>query len=126
MKKLKILIVEDDEISRELLRMQVRMFGKEVLEASTGVEAIDIYLKNPDIDLILMDIQLPEMDGFEATQQIREFDKNMVIIAQTAYGYAGERKNAIEAGCTDYIEKPILKEQLIALIQKYFLNQEPG
>jgi CheY-like chemotaxis protein len=126
MKKLKILIVEDDEISRDLLRIQVRMFAKEVLEARTGVEAIEICRRNPDIDLVLMDIQLPEMDGFEATHLIREFDKNVVIIAQTAYGYAGERKNAIEAGCTDYIEKPILKEHLIALIQKYFLNQEPG
>ena len=120
MNKLKILIVEDDEISRDLLRIQVRMYGKEILQASTGVEAIEICRLNRDIDLVLMDIQLPEMDGFEATHLIREFDKNVVIIAQTAFGYTGERQNAIEAGCTDYIAKPILKDQLMGLIQKYF------
>jgi len=124
MNKLKILIVEDDEISRDLLRIQVRMYGKEILQASTGVEAIEICRLNRDIDLVLMDIQLPEMDGFEATHLIREFDKNVVIIAQTAFGYTGERQNAIEAGCTDYIAKPILKDQLMGLIQKYFGGQE--
>ncbi len=120
MNKLKILIVEDDEISRDLLRIQVRMYGKEILQASTGVEAIEICRLNRDIDLVLMDIQLPEMDGFEATQFIREFDKNVVIIAQTAFGYNGEMENAIAAGCTDYIAKPIMKAQLMELIQKYF------
>jgi len=120
MNKLKILIVEDDEISRDLLRIQVRMYGKDILQASTGVEAIEICCLNRDIDLVLMDIQLPEMDGFEATQFIREFDKNVVIIAQTAFGYNGEMENAIAAGCTDYIAKPIMKAQLMELIQKYF------
>jgi CheY-like chemotaxis protein len=120
MNKLKILIVEDDEISRDLLRIQVRMYGKEILQASTGVEAIEICRLNRDIDLVLMDIQLPEMDGFEATHLIREFDKNVVIIAQTAFGYNGEMENAIAAGCTDYIAKPIMKAQLMELIQKYF------
>lgn len=96
------------------------MYGKEILQASTGVEAIEICRLNRDIDLVLMDIQLPEMDGFEATHLIREFDKNVVIIAQTAFGYNGEMENAIAAGCTDYIAKPIMKAQLMELIQKYF------
>jgi len=60
------------------------------------------------------------MGGYEATRQIREFNKDVVIIAQTAYGLTGVRKKAMEAGCNDYIAKPIKKEELLALIQKYF------
>jgi len=67
-----------------------------------------------------MDVRMPEMGGYEATRQIREFNKDVVIIAQTAYGLTGVRKKAMEAGCNDYIAKPIKKEELLALIQKYF------
>jgi CheY-like chemotaxis protein len=75
---------------------------------------------NPDIDLILMDIQMPEMNGYEATRKIRQFNKDVVIIAQTAYVLTGDREMAIAAGCNDYISKPIKKDELMALIQKYF------
>jgi CheY-like chemotaxis protein len=61
-----------------------------------------------------------EMDGFEATRQIRSFNKDVVIIAQTAYTLTGDREKAIEAGCSDYISKPIKSDQLLALIKKYF------
>jgi hypothetical protein len=67
-----------------------------------------------------MDIQMPDMGGYEATRQIRQFNKNVVIIAQTAYGLSGDREKAIEAGCNDYISKPIKRAELLALIQKYF------
>jgi len=124
MNKLKILIVEDDETSERLLAIQVNIFSKSVLEAVTGVEAVDICRRNPDIDLILMDIQLPEMDGYEATRQIREFNKEVIIIALTAYGLEGDREKAIRAGCNDYNAKPVSKDQLIKMIQKYFLSSK--
>jgi len=66
-----------------------------------------------------MDIRMPEMDGFEATQQIRKFNKDVIIIAQTAYGFSSDRDKAIEAGCNDYISKPIDKTLLHELIKRY-------
>lgn len=118
--KLRILIVEDDKTSEMLISIMVNKHSKELLKARTGNEAIEICLTNPDLDLILMDILMPEMDGYEATRQIRQFNKDIVIIAQTAYGFSGEREKAIEAGCNDFISKPIKKDELLSLIQKYF------
>ena len=118
--KLKMLIVEDDEVSKLLLDEALKMFGKEILNARTGIEAVEACRNNPDIDMVLMDIQMPEMGGHEATRQIREFNNEVVIIAQTAYGISGDREKAIEAGCNDYIVKPITKRELFELIHKYF------
>lgn len=119
-KKLKILIVEDDEASEMLLSLTIKKFSKEILIANNGLHAVENCRQNPDLDLILMDIQLPELNGLEATRQIRQFNKNVVIIAQTAYGLSGDREKAIEAGCNDYIAKPITKGVLLALLHKYF------
>lgn len=119
-RKLKILVAEDDEVSEMLLDVTVKMFGKEILKARTGIEAIEACRNNADIDLILMDIRMPDMGGYEATKQIREFNREVIIIAQTAYGLTGDRDKAIEAGCNDYIAKPINKIEIQALIQKYF------
>jgi len=69
---------------------------------------------------VLMDIKMPVMDGHEATRQIRQFNKDVIIIAQTAYALVGDREKAIAAECNDYISKPIKKDELLALIQKYF------
>ncbi|MFA7049411.1 MAG: response regulator, partial [Bacteroidales bacterium] len=71
-------------------------------------------------DLILMDIGMPVMDGYEATRRIREFNKNVVIIAQTAFAISSDSLKVKEAGCNDYLPKPINKEHLFELIQKYF------
>jgi CheY-like chemotaxis protein len=67
-----------------------------------------------------MDIKMPIMDGYEATRQIRQFNKDVVIIAQSAYALIGDREKAMAAGCNDYISKPIKKGELMKLIQKYF------
>ena len=88
--------------------------------ARTGTEAVELCRRNPDIDLIFMDIKMPGMDGYEATNQIRQFNTNVIIIAQTAYALMGDREMAIAAGCNDYISKPIKKEILLELMQKYF------
>jgi len=117
---LNILIAEDDAESSILLTKIVQKFGKDVFNARTGIEAVDICRKNPDINLILMDIQMPEMDGYEATRQIRKFNTNVVIIAQTAFALSGDKELALEAGCNEYISKPIKRKQLLESINKYF------
>jgi signal transduction histidine kinase len=119
-KNLKILIAEDDEVSEMLIDITVKSFVKEMLKVRTGIEAVEACREHPDIDLILMDIQMPKMGGYEATRQIRQFNKEVVIIAQTAYGLTGDREKSIESGCDDYISKPINKDELRALIQKHF------
>ena len=119
---LKILIAEDDETSELLISTTVKMFGKEILKVRTGVEAVEKCKKNFDIDLILMDIQMPDLNGYEATRQIRQFNQDVVIIAQTAFGLSGDREKALEAGCNDYISKPIARTELQAMIRKYFMK----
>jgi len=119
-KNLKVLIVEDDTISKLLITIALRPYTKEALKVSTGFEAIETCRNNPELDLIMMDINMPEMSGYEATKKIREFNKDIVIIAQTANGMQSDRDNAIAAGCNDYISKPIDITTLNVLIQKYF------
>ena len=118
--KLKVLIVEDDEVSRILLTNRFKKLGNDILHARNGLEALEACQNNRDIDLVLMDIRMPVMDGLEATGLIRQFNKDVIIIAQTAYAFASDREIAIEAGCNDYISKPINRDQLLALMKKYF------
>jgi PAS domain S-box-containing protein len=120
MKKLKILIVEDDETSEMLISIAVRSISNEILKVCSADDAIKTCLANPDIDLILMDIKMAGMDGYEATRQIRQFNKEVYIIAQTAFGLAEERGKALDAGCNDYISKPLDIAQLRKLIQDKF------
>ncbi len=118
--RLKVLIVEDIESADLLLSIVLRKISKEILHAKTGKEAVDLYRDNPDIDLILMDIRMPEMNGYEATQKIRKLNKNVIIIAQTAYALKGDREKSLKAGCDDYITKPVKKDSLLKMIAKYF------
>jgi PAS domain S-box-containing protein len=117
---LKILVVEDDEISDLILTETLQIRNYIILHAKNGIEAIEFCHTNPDIDLVLMDIKMPEMDGYDATRQIRQFNKDVIIIAQTAYAFSGEREKAIEAGCNDYLSKPIDHSLLHELIKKHF------
>jgi len=120
---LKILIVEDDETSVMLLMEMLKVYSRETLITDTGTEAIEICRSNPHIDLVLMDIKMSGMDGYEATRQIREFNKDVVIIAQTAFTREGDMEKALEAGCNDYISKPIANNRMIHLIEKYFTKR---
>ena len=117
--KLKILIAEDDKISELLMDITVEEISKKVIKVNTGLKAVEACRNNPDIDIVLMDIKMPEMDGYEATRQIRLFNNEVIIIAQTAYGLTGDMEMAIEAGCNDYISKPVKKELLIRMINKH-------
>ena len=118
--KLKILIAEDDKISELLISLAVKNLVSDIVYAKNGLEAIDACQENPDIDLILMDMQMPKMDGHEATQKIRKFNKDIVIIAQTANALSNESEIMLQAGCNDIISKPIQIEELKRLIGKYF------
>ena len=119
-KQLKILIAEDEEIAFDYLHIVLENSGTELINAKNGAEAVDVMRNNPDIDLVLMDIRMPIMDGYEATHEIRSFNKDVVIIAQTAYALAGDKEKALNAGCNDYISKPISRNKLLELINKYY------
>lgn len=108
-----ILIVEDDVSSRLYLNKILEKTGASLLSACDGKEAIDIAKSNPSIDIILMDIQLPFIDGYSAAALIRKFRKEVIIIAQTAYSLMGEKERIITSGFDDYITKPIFPQQLI-------------
>lgn len=118
--KLKILVADDDEVSTRLLSFLVKDFCKELIKVKSGVEAVQCCRDHTDIDLVLMDIAMPIMDGYEASQLIRQFNKKVCIIAQTSFALNSQREKAIAAGCMDYIAKPINKDEFRALIQKYF------
>jgi CheY-like chemotaxis protein len=115
---LKILIAEDDELSGMIITRATEKIGKELLKVKTGVEAVEICRNNPDFDLVLMDIKMPEMDGYEATRQIRQFNKDVVIVAQTAFALSGDREQALKAGCNDYISKPYNLASLTEVIKR--------
>lgn len=121
-KRLTVLIVEDDEASEMFLTLISEKFSKKVLKAFTGNEAVQICRYNPDIDFVLMDVRMPDVDGYEATRQIRQFNREVIIIAQTAFALTGEREKAIEAGCNDYIPKPIKQAELKELIIRHCIK----
>src|SRR5450759_383609 len=98
-----ILIVEDDLSSRLYLNKILEKVGVVILNAGDGQEAVTIALNNPDIEIILMDIQLPVMDGYKALIKIREVRKDIIIIAQTAYGLLGDKEKILNSGFNDCI-----------------------
>ena len=93
--------------------------GYKYIHAVNGKEAVDFCRQNEDISLVLMDIKMPVMTGDEATRQIREFRTELPIIATTAYAQTGDAHYFLEAGCNDYLPKPIKKEKLEAIISQY-------
>ena len=118
---IKIAIADDHKIFRDGIKMALS--GKDNLkmlwEAEDGKDMMHkIAIKKPEV--LLMDIRMPKMNGYEATRQIRLFNKSVVIIAQTALALTGDREKAIEAGCNDYIAKPYNQDWMIELIEKHF------
>ena len=114
-----ILIVEDDESNFMFLKTALRKTGINILVARNGREAINMYNNNKNIGLILMDIQLPVLNGIDATKEIRKTDREVPIIAQTAYAMSDDRKKCLDAGCNDYIPKPIKMDILMNKLNKY-------
>ena len=109
----KILIVEDDLSSRLFLNKILERTGAVILNAGDGQEALDIITGDKDIKLVLMDIQLPVMDGYTSAKQMRKLGLDVKIIAQTAYGLSADLENMLTSGFDDFIIKPIYYEQLI-------------
>ena len=116
----RILVVEDQPDNRRILRDLLGNAGYELIEAETGEEAL-IALEAQRPDLILMDIQLPVMDGYEATRRIRSNPelKSIPIIAVTSYALAGDEAKALAVGCNAYITKPFSPRALLAKVQEH-------
>jgi two-component system, cell cycle response regulator DivK len=116
----RILVVEDQPDNRQIIRDMLAGTGYEITEAENGEEALAAIAKQRP-DLILMDIQLPVMDGYTATRRIKSNAalKPIPIIAVTSYALSGEEKKAREAGCDDYVPKPYSPRQLLAKIRQY-------
>lgn len=115
-KKLNLLIVEDDNVSSYFLETILNEEFQKIKIVENGIEAIKYCKENSEIDLILMDIKMPLMNGYDATIEIRKFNKEVLIIAQTAYAMPGDKEKAIKAGCNDYVIKPIKKDHLLKTI----------
>jgi CheY-like chemotaxis protein len=117
-----ILVVEDDKESFMLIEEILRPFNFDIHHVSDGNDAVEFIRKYPDTRLILMDMKLPNMNGDEATKAIRQFNQNILIIAQTAYAMVGDRERALNAGCNDYFTKPIELKKLQEMILSHLMN----
>jgi PAS domain S-box-containing protein len=117
-----VLIAEDEDSNFILLEKLLVDLKINIIRALNGIEAVEICKLNPQVDLILMDIKMPEMDGYEATKRIKEFRPNLLIIAQTAYVTDEERDKAFACGCSEYISKPFKKEMLLSKINEHLLK----
>ncbi len=116
----RILIVEDDSSSYLYLDSILNKTQPEIVWAKNGKQAVDIFRSGNNFDMVLMDIRMPEMNGFDATRIIREIDEKVPIIAQTAYAQVADRKIALESGCNDYLSKPIKAGELVKMLGRYF------
>ncbi|MFK5856531.1 MAG: PAS domain S-box protein, partial [Bacteroidota bacterium] len=117
--KLKILIAEDEFASKKLLELLLQDISRKTFIAKNGEEAVEVFKNNPDIDLVIMDIGMPIMNGYDATRQIRKLSKDVIIIAHTALTLSNEDKKAIEAGCNEIIRKPLNRDELLSVIYKF-------
>lgn len=113
------LIAEDEEDNFRYLEVALSISNASLIWARTGVEAVETFKRIGNIDLVLMDIKMPEMDGYAATREIKKINNKVPVIAQTAYAMSEEREKSSEAGCDDYIAKPIGYHDLLNIIHKY-------
>jgi signal transduction histidine kinase/CheY-like chemotaxis protein len=121
--KLKIIIAEDDLISFNYLEHALKDISSTILRAENGIEVVTLVRNNPDTDVVLMDIKMPKQNGFQATKEIRKFNKNIFIIAQTAYSQDNYKEQIIKSGCNHCVTKPIDKNKLIEIIAKRRMPQ---
>lgn len=120
-----ILIAEDEDVNYlfiEILLKEKMNLNCTTIHAKDGVAAVEICKNNNNIDFILMDISMPLLDGYEATKQIRTFNKTVPIVMQTAYSTIEDKEKAIEVGCNNFITKPINRKELKTILDSYFLK----
>lgn len=115
-----ILVAEDIELNYLYLRELIEPTGAMIIRAENGKEAVQCCLSNVNIDMVLMDLLMPMMNGYDATREIKKNRKDLPIIAQTAYAMSEDRRHAIEAGCDDFITKPIGREELLRKMDSFF------
>lgn len=118
-KQVKLLVAEDDDMNFFYIQEMLSPHNFSIIRASNGIEAVELARTIPDFDMVFMDIKMPQMDGYAATAEIKKIRVDLPIIAQTAYAFASDRNKALEAGCDDYISKPIDRIQMLTLISKY-------
>lgn len=121
--KKRLLLVEDEEANYVYVQELLSESGMDIIHVKTGEEAIDKCRKHPDIDIVLMDIRLPGINGIEALNSIRTFRPNVPVIAQTAFAMENEREFCLHAGCDDYISKPFDQEALFLLLDRYLAKK---
>jgi CheY-like chemotaxis protein len=114
-----ILVAEDDDFNFMFIEEMLIPCGIKIIRAKNGKEAVDLVFKIPEISLVLMDIQMPVMDGYESTRLIKRLKPELPVIAQTAYALATEREMSFRAGCVDYITKPLDQQKLLLKINKF-------
>ncbi len=114
-----ILIADDNEINYLYLKELLKGVDADLLWVTNGQEVVSYVKSNPNIDLILMDIKMPIMDGYQATREVKKIRHDLPIIAQTAYAMTSDREKAAESGCDDYIAKPINKAKFISIINRF-------
>jgi CheY-like chemotaxis protein len=113
-----ILVVEDEQVCQEYLRLAISPYDADVITASDGLEAIDLALELPVIDLILLDIKMPGMDGYATLSELKKIHPGTPIIAQTAYAFTDDRAKALAAGFDAFLPKPVKREELILMMSK--------
>jgi len=116
------LIVEDDKVSFKFLEGVFRKTKAKIYHADNGLKAVEFCKTHPDIDIVLMDIQLPVMSGLDATRLIKGIRKELPVIAQTANAMSEDKEKCLEVGCVDYVSKPININVLFSKIDKYLLK----
>jgi len=116
-----ILIVEDEEVSRFLFEKALKKTQANLFFVKNGLDAVEMVKENSEIDLVLMDIRLPRMDGLEATGKIKELYPELPVIIQTAYALHSAQHEALDKGCDDFITKPIKMETLLQILRKHLL-----
>jgi len=115
-----ILIVEDTETSNRFYNAALSRTNAKLLWALDGEEALDKLKENKDIDVVLLDLNLPGISGFDVLKNIRKTDKKIAVIVQTAYVLSGEEAACYELGANDFITKPIMLDQLLSSLKKHF------
>lgn len=115
-----IVVAEDIELNFMYINELLEPTGAIIVRAENGKKAVDYCLNNSKVDMVLMDILMPVMNGYEATRQIKAARKDLPIIAQTAYALTEDRGKALAAGCNDFIAKPIGREELLKKINAFF------
>ena len=116
-----ILIVEDEEVSRFFFEKALKKTRANLFFVNDGVEAVKMIMENTEIDLVLMDIRLPRMNGIEATAKIKELIPEIPVIIQTAYAMHSAQDEARNSGCDDFITKPIKIETLLSILKKHLI-----